>query len=338
MSQILSFSPSLTFAQQLDRSDPLHSFRSRFFLPRNEFSESIYLCGNSLGLQPRQARVYVQEELEKWSAVGVEGHFTGLRPWAKIDERVVELSAELVGAKYEEVVVMNSLSVNLHLMMVAFYRPDAKRFKIVMEDFAFCSDSHVVASQIKLHNRTVDECLICVKPRAGEDCIRHEDIVKTLQEHGESISLVLFAGVQFYTGQVFSLENIVKEAHKFGIKVGLDLAHAVGNIELKLHDWEVDFACWCSYKYLNAGPGGIGGCFVHEKYAHADFIRLAGWWGQESDVRFMMNPVHEPKPGAQGFQLSNPSVLNTVCLLASLELFSEAKMFMLRAKSEYGLP
>lgn len=264
--------------------------------------------------------------------MGVEGHFRGVRPWAENAERVTGYSAEVVGAKESEVAVMNSLSVNIHILLLTFYKPTNVRYKIIMEDFAFCSDQHIIHSQLVLNGRTLDD-LVLVKPRLNEHHIRTEDILSAINTHSDSLALVFFSGVHFYTGQAFDLKTIVAEGHKCGAVVGFDLAHAVGNILLQLHEWNVDFAAWCSYKYMNSGPGSIAGIFVHENHASKK-PALAGWWGQEPSVRFKMLGSHEPKLGAQGYQLSNPASLPSVCLEASLDLFHRAGMINLRRKSE----
>jgi kynureninase len=318
-------------AAELDQQDKLARFRYEFNIPRCERDiESVYLCGNSLGLLAKRSEAYVREEMDKWAKRGVEGHFEGKRPWADIDQTVVGFCAELAGAKVNEVAVMNSLTVNLHLLMVSFYRPSGKRFKIICEAMPFPSDTHALESQIKLHGLDPKEALVRI-PQKG-DYLTKEEILQCIREHAESTALILLPGVQYYTGQVFPLQDIAKLATELGIPFGVDLAHAMGNVVLKLHDWGVDFAAWCSYKYLNSGPGGIAGIFVHERNS-GKTPRLEGWWGQALENRFLMGQEHVPLPGAGVYQLSNPAVLPVVSLLGSLELFHEAGIENLRAKS-----
>lgn len=328
-------------ARVLDDEDELKEYRNQFHIPRTQprdqsTTPSLYLCGNSLGLQPKNLDVLIPQEMKKWQLYGVEGHTNGMYPWVKIDEFVTPLLAQIVGADTSEVACMDTLSVNLHLMMVAFYRPTAQRYKIMIESQAFCSDHHVVRSQLAVHGLKVEDSLISISPRANESCIRTEDIIDTIKQHGSTIALILLPGVQYYTGQLFDMEAITKAGHQQGCYVGFDLAHAVGNVPLHLHDWQVDFACWCSYKYLNAGPGSIAGIFVHERHGRKDsrdFPRFCGWWGQTIKDRFTMSCDWVGLPGAQGFQLSNPAVLPTICLLGSLQVFEQATMPRLRAKS-----
>jgi kynureninase len=322
------------FAAELDRADPLKAYRARFHIPQHEGRDEIYLCGNSLGLQPRDTQRYVQEELEDWQRFAVKGHFAGRRPWMPYHELFTEKTARLVGAKSLEVVNMNSLTVNLHLMMVSFYRPDKKRHKIVIERGAFPSDRYAVESQVRLHGLDPDKSLIELAPRKDDAYIPVEEIEALLAAEGGEIALLMLPGVQYYSGQVFDMARIAMAGHRAGCVVGFDLAHATGNIPLKLHDWDVDFAVWCNYKYMNAGPGAVAGCFVHERHAHAfDRPRLAGWWGHDKASRFRMGPEFTPMAGAEGWQLSNPPVLGLAPLLASLEIFDEAGMEALRAKS-----
>jgi kynureninase len=345
------------FADYLDSVDELASFRDEFLLPPNPHGpdKTIYLCGNSLGLQPKRLRSVVVGQLDKWSEQGVEGHFLEPTPWVDIDATVSLSMSKLVGAKQSEVVVMNSLTVNLHLMMSAFYRPTATRNKILIEKKAFPSDYHAVVSQIQLHGFDPKEALIEVAPRDGEVTLHQEDIEAVIAANGDSIALVLFSGIQYYTGQLFDIEKISAVAHAHGCMVGIDLAHAVGNVPLQLHDWGVDFACWCSYKYMNCGPGSIGGCFVHERFGngnapsqeatavsapqsaeHLRFadvdppqpLRLAGWWGHRYDDRFQMDPRFIPAQGVNGFRLSNPPVLLIACIRASLDLFDEVCLIL----------
>ena len=334
---------SEAFAAAMDERDELAGLRAKFLFPPapqtctdTTRKETLYLCGNSLGLQPKDTRKYVNEELDKWEQHGVEGHFTEPRPWVTIDETVQEMMANVVGARSHEVVVMNSLTTNLHLMMVAFYRPKGERYKILLEAKAFPSDEHAFQSQARFHGYDPDDALIRLSPRDGEQTLRTEDIERVLAEQGSCIATVLFSGVQYYTGQLFDIPRITAAAHAAGAEVGFDLAHAAGNAELKLHDWNVDFGVWCNYKYINAGPGAIGGCFVHERHA-GDTLetrpRFAGWWGHRKSDRFEMRPDFITMQGAVGYQLSNPPVFQIAALRASLDVFEEATMSRLRAKS-----
>ncbi|HEV7166087.1 MAG TPA: kynureninase [Gammaproteobacteria bacterium] len=321
-------------AAALDRDDPLATFRARFHLPQHTGRDEIYLCGNSLGLQPRSTERHMREELEDWQRLGVKGHFDGRRPWMPYHEFFAEGTARVVGAKPAEVVNMNSLTVNLHLMMTSFYRPTPKRHKIVIERGAFPSDRYAVESQIRLHGLDPDTSLIELTPGEGRSHIEESEIEALLAADGSAIALLMLPGVQYYSGQVFDMARITQAGHAVGCMVGFDLAHAVGNLPLKLHDWDMDFAVWCNYKYMNAGPGAVAGCFVHERHARDfDRPRLAGWWGHEKQTRFRMGPEFVPMAGAEGWQLSNPSVFGLAPLLASLEIFDEAGMERLRTKS-----
>lgn len=331
---------SKSFSEKMDFNDPLRHFCKEFHIakipPHNENSkQSIYLCGNSLGCMPKRAMTYVQEELTKWSLAGVEGHFTGDRPWVSIDEKCVQLLIPLVGAKKgTEIVVMNTLSVNCHLFFTSFFQPTKTRFKILMESQAFCSDHHIVRSQLNLHGLSESSSLIEIEPRIGESCIKIEDLLTVLEKEGDSIALVFLGGVNFFTGQFLDIKKITEAAHSKGCYVGFDLAHCIGNIPVKLHDWNVDFATWCHYKYCNSGPGCIAGAFLHEKHHYRnDLKRLDGWWGQKPSDRFDMRKIHSAILGAQAYQLSNPAVLPMVCLQASLELFQQANINNLRKKS-----
>jgi len=328
------------FATLLDSKDPLKSFRSEFYIPKDakregvdpEFGEapgySIYFCGNSLGLLSKRAESYVQEECQKWKKLGVEGHFNGKRPWATIDEEVTEKLVDIVGATdSSEVAVMNSLSCNLHMLLTSFYQPSKERFKIIMEDAAFCSDHHVIQSQVELRGLDKKSTIITVKPREGSHTLLTKDILDCIEEHSEEVALVFLGGVQYYTGQFYDLAKIAKKAHHHGALMGVDLAHAAGNVPLSLHDWEIDFAAWCTYKYLNAGPGSIGGIFVHKRFhgnKNNNLKIMAGWWGQKPKTRFQMKHEWEGIEGAQAWQVSNPAVLPTVCLQASLDIFKDA--------------
>ena len=321
-------------AAELDRADELAGFRARFHIPQHAGKDEIYLCGNSLGLQPKDTARYVQEELEDWQRLAVRAHFDGRRPWMPYHELFTERTAKVVGALPLEVVNMNSLTVNLHLMMTSFYRPTARRHKIVIERGAFPSDRYAVDSQLRLHGLDPDRSLIELKPSTGRAYIEESEIEALLAAEGESIALLLLPGVQYYSGQVFDMGRLTRAGHAAGCIVAFDLAHAVGNLPLKLHDWGVDFAVWCNYKYMNSGPGAVAGCFVHERHAR-DFERprLAGWWGHDKASRFRMGPEFVPMPGAEGWQLSNPPVLGLAPLLASLEIYDEAGMDRLRTKS-----
>ncbi|MBU0859481.1 MAG: kynureninase, partial [Alphaproteobacteria bacterium] len=330
------FRTDKSYAQALDAADPLRGFRDRFHIPHTkDGAESIYLCGNSLGLQPKATKDALLQELQDWQDLGVEGHFHARNPWLPYHEFLTESYARLVGASPLEVVAMNTLSVNLHLMMVSFYRPTTQRYKIIIEAHAFPSDRYAVQSQLLYHGFKPETDMIELKPRDGEVLLRTEDIESVIKEHGDSIALILLGGVNYYTGQVFDMERITQAGHAVGAVVGFDLAHAAGNIPLRLHDWGVDFACWCSYKYLNSGPGSVAGCFVHEKHAHnSDLPRFCGWWGHDKAIRFKMGPDFKAIPGAEGWQLSNPPILSLAAVKASLALFDEAGMDVLRAKSE----
>ena len=334
-SELKRESASLSFAKSLDERDPLRAFRERFYFPKNEAGEDLlYLCGNSLGLQPKNAKKNVLEEFEDWENLGVEGHFVGRRPWVSYHQPLAPLLADIVGAKEVEVVAMNSLTTNLHLLMATFYRPTKTRFKILIEKAAFPSDQYAVASQAHYQGLDPKEAIVEMEAREGETLIRTEDIEKYLEEEGQSVALVMFGGVNYYTGQAFDFPRIVEAGHKAGAIVGFDLAHAMGNLELKLHDWDVDFAVWCTYKYLNSGPGSVGGAFIHERFSEQkDLPRFAGWWGNEPETRFEMSDVFEPAKGANGWQLSNAPVFTMAIHLASLQLFAEAKMSRLREKS-----
>ena len=332
---MIQFTPDKQTAVALDSQDPLKGFRSRFHIPKHiNGTEAIYLCGHSLGLQPKSVRSCIEQELKDWETLGVEGHFHAKHPWMPYHELLAGQTARLVGALLSEVVVMNTLTVNLHLMMVSFYRPTGRRHKIVIESNAFPSDQYAVKSQIKYHGLDPSTSLIELSPHAREATSRSEDIERLIETEGESIALIMLGGVNYYSGQAFDMERIVKAGHKRGCAVGFDLAHAAGNIILKLHDWDVDFAVWCSYKYLNSGPGSLAGCFVHEKHANNSSLpRFAGWWGQNKKTRFLMGPDFDAIPGAEGWQLSNPPILSMAAVRASMEIFDEVGMEQLREKS-----
>jgi kynureninase len=329
------FENSASFAAATDAQDPLKNFREKFFIPKHsDGRDVIYFTGNSLGLQPKTVRAYIEQELKDWETLGVEGHFHAKNPWMPYHEFLTEQMARVVGAKPFETVVMNSLTVNLHLLMVSFYRPTAERHKIVIEAGAFPSDQYAVQSQIKFHGFDAENSLIELKPREGENCLLTQDIERTMAENAGSIALILLGGVNYYTGQAFDMRRIAEAGHLAGAVVGFDLAHAAGNIELQLHDWNVDFAAWCSYKYLNAGPGGVAGCFVHERHAERfELPRFAGWWGHDKETRFLMPPRFVPMRGAEGWQLSNPPIFQLAALRASLDIFAEAGMRALTEKS-----
>lgn len=322
------------FPIAMDQRDPLKDYRDRFLIPKTSSGDCIYLCGHSLGLQPKTAAAYVEQELKDWAALGVEGHFHAKNPWMRYHRLLTEQTAELVGAKPLEVVVMNSLTVNLHLMMVSFYRPTKERHKIVVERGAFPSDQYAVKSQISFHGFDPAASLIELTPRPGESCLHDEDIDALIEREGHEIALIMLGGVNYATGQAFDMARITRAGHARGCVVGFDLAHAAGNLLLKLHEWGPDFAVWCSYKYLNGGPGCIAGCFVHERYTHSwELPRFAGWWGHDEGSRFEMGPEFQPMPGVDGWQLSNPSIVSLAILRASMDIFHEAGIEQLRAKS-----
>lgn len=325
----------LDSANEMDANDPLRSFRERFYFPKaKDGVEPVYFTGNSLGLMPKKAREYVDEELDDWSRLAVAGHLNAKHPWLPYHEFLTEQMAAIIGAKPIEAVVMNSLTVNLHLLLVSFYRPTRDRYKIVIEKGAFPSDQYAVESQIRFHGHDPQTSLIELSPREGEASLRTEGIIETIEREGDAIALVMLGGVNYYTGQAFDMKSITAAGHKAGSVVGFDLAHAAGNLKLEMHDWDVDFAAWCSYKYLNGGPGAVGGAFVHERHAHSfDLPRFAGWWGHDKETRFLMGPEFKPLAGTEGWQISNPPILQMAALRASLEIFEEAGMDDLREKS-----
>ena len=334
----VNFSTDEDFALQLDADDPLRDFREEFYLPLGKDGKPvIYFAGNSLGLMPKSAKQIVDEELDNWAALGVDAHHATGTPWYSYHEALREPTARLVGAKPVEVIYMNSLTVNLHLMMATFYRPTKSRFKILMEEPAFPSDTYAIKTQILHHELDPKEALILARPRKGEFTIRSEDIVELIERHADDLAVVMFGAVNFFTGQLFDIEKIAAAAQKHGIIAGFDLAHAIGNVPLSLHDWNVDFAVWCSYKYLNAGPGAVAGAFVHERHAtNTKLPRLAGWFGNDPNTRFRLHlePDFIPVPSADGWQISNPPILSMAPLRASLAMFDEAGgMEPLRAKS-----
>jgi kynureninase len=330
----MKFENTLSFAKKLDKADPLKSFRHKFHIPKVNEKPSIYFTGNSLGLQPKSAKKFITEEMKSWAELGVEGHFYAKRPWLYYHKFTKKLLAAIVGAKPMEVVAMNQLTVNLHLMMVSFYNPTSKRYKILTEAGAFPSDQYAFESQLKFHGLKPNKALIELHPRKGEHTLRTEDILLAIDKHKNELALVIFGGVQYYTGQFFDLRKITDAGHRAGAVVGFDLAHAIGNVPLNLHRDEVDFAVWCSYKYLNSGPGGIAGAFVHERHGQNHSLsRFAGWWGHNEKERFKMKKGFEPMPGVDGWQLSNFPVVSGAVHLASLEIFQQAGIKNLRKKS-----
>ena len=331
----MTYNNSREFALELDKNDPLLSYQEKFHFPLQENGERhIYLCGNSLGLQSKITESFVIQELDDWKKLGVEGHFHARKPWLPYHEFLSESYSKIIGSKESEVVAMNTLSVNLHLMLVSFYRPDTLRNKIIIEGDAFPSDIYAVESHIRHHGLDPSESLIKLKPRRGEVTIRLEDVKSVIQQNADSVSLIMLGGVNYYTGQVFEMKEIAEEAHKHNILVGFDLAHAVGNIPLSLHDWNVDFAVWCSYKYLNSGPGSVAGVFIHEKHHSQDLERFAGWWGHDKESRFKMPDEFVPIKTAEGWQLSNPPILSLAAVRAALSIFDEVGMLSLVTKSK----
>ena len=329
-----SFEASLAYAQSLDQTDILFPFRERFHFPQHNGQDARYFCGNSLGLQPKSVSYLMEKELQDWAAHGVEGHFNAALPWFSYHHFFSERLARIVGATKDEVVAMNTLTVNLHLLMLSFYRPTGGRYKIIMEAGAFPSDQYAMETQVKMHGFDADDAIIEISPREGAHIIEEEDILAAIAEAGDSLAVVIMGGVNYYTGQFFDLKKIADAAHEVGAYAGFDLAHAVGNIPLHLHDWDVDFACWCSYKYLNSGPGGVGGVFVHEKYGDdPSFFRLAGWWGNDEKNRFKMKKGFVPQKGAASWQMSNAPVFNMVAHNAALDIFEKAGMAALKEKS-----
>mgnify|MGYP001213681333 FL=1 len=323
---MISFENTLDFAKEMDNQDPLKEYRNRFHFPDFHEKTIRYFTGNSLGLQPKSTKQYIQEELDDWAKYGVEGHFMSRRPWYSYHENLSNYTAEIVGAKPSEVVVTHSLTTNLHLLMVSFYQPQGRRTKIICEEKAFPSDQYALESQIK-HHQLPKEALVEVGPRKGEHLIREEDILNKIAEIGDELALVMIGGVNYYTGQLFDMKKIASAGHHVGAIVGFDLAHATGNINLHLHDWGVDFAAWCGYKYLNSSPGGVSGIFVHQRHENKpELNRFAGWWGHDKESRFLMEPGFKPMIGAEGWQLSNAPVLGMAAHLASLEIFHEAGM------------
>jgi len=321
----MDFQNNLDFALQLDQQDPLARFRDEFIIPQHNGSDMIYLCGNSLGLQPKATASVVAEQLDNWSKYAVEGWFDGDTPWMFYHKQLTNSLANIVGALPAEVVAMNTLTVNLHFLLVSFYKPNSKRFKIIMEGGAFPSDQYAVESQVRFHGYDPKEAIVEVFPRDREDTLRTEDILQKINENAGELALVLFGGINYYTGQFYDLEAITTAGHEAGAYVGFDLAHAAGNVPLKLHDWDVDFACWCSYKYINSSPGGISGAFIHKKhFGNAELNRFAGWWGYMEDKRFEMRPGFKPQEGAEGWQVSCAPVLLMAAHKAALNVFDAA--------------
>lgn len=326
----------LDYAKQQDQNDDLSIYRNQFYIPKDKHgNDLIYMTGNSLGLQPKTTKAYIDQELEDWANLGVEGHTQAKNPWLKYHEYLTESMANIVGAKPIEVVVMNTLTVNLHLMMVSFYQPTKTRYKILMEANAFPSDKYAVESQLRHHGLDDKEGLILWKARAGEELANYGDLEAIFKTHGHEIALVMIGGVNYYTGQFFDLKRITKLGHKHGCMVGFDCAHGAGNVELNLHDSGADFAVWCTYKYLNSGPGSLAGCFVHERHAHKkDLNRFTGWWSHSKETRFKMRDAFDQLPGAEGWQLSNPPILSMAAIKASLDMFNNVGIKKLVEKSK----
>ena len=332
-----TYQATAAFAANLDATDELKDYRNRFHIPSANGKSLIYFCGNSLGLQPKSTRAYLEQELTDWQNLGVEGHLHAKNPWLYYHHFLTDATARLVGAKPIEVVVMNSLTVNLNLLMISFYRPTAKRNKIMMEYMAFPSDQYAVENQVKFHGYNPNDAIIELMPREGENSIRTTDILAKIDEHKDELALIMIGGVNYYTGQLFDMATITSHAKNCSsdIVVGYDLAHATGNVKMQLHDWGVDFATWCSYKYLNSGPGGTSGVFVHEKHAENNLLpRLSGWWGNDESTRFKMQKGFIPQQGAAGWQMSNAQVLSMAAHRASLAIFDEVGMDKLIAKSK----
>lgn len=328
------FDLSREFATEQDQLDPLKTYREQFYFPQRNGRDAIYFCGNSLGLQAKNVKPAIEQELQDWQDLAVEGYWGAKNPWLYYQQYCSRPLTGIVGASQDELTVMNTLTVNLHLMMLSFYKPSKERFKVLMEAGAFPSDQYAVETQVKLHGFDPAAAIIEIAPRTGEHLIREEDIFEIIEQESSSLALILLGGINYYTGQLFNMQSITDAAHRVGAVAGFDLAHVVGNVPLKLHDWNVDFAVWCSYKYLNGGPGAVGGAFVHERHArNINQQRLGGWWGNEESTRFKMEKGFKPKSRAEGWQLSTAQVFNMVALKASLELFESAGMAALRDKS-----
>lgn len=330
----VDYEPTLEFARKQDDADPLKAFRDRFHFPSLGTSELVYFSGHSLGLQPKNARAAVELELDDWAKYGVEGHFHSTNPWYSYHERLTPPMAEIVGARGSEVVCMNSLTTNIHLLFVSFYRPTKTRYKIISEAKMFPSDRYLLETQAKFHGFDPDDAIIEVAPRDGEWLIREEDILESIAANADELAMVFFGGVNFFTGQLFNMPRLTEAAHAVNAIAGFDLAHAAGNVPLALHDWDVDFAAWCSYKYLNSSPGNVGAIFVHERHGkNFDLPRFGGWWGHDKDTRFQLKSGFKPMAGAEGWQLSNAPVLGMSAMRASLDVFADAGMHALRDKS-----
>jgi kynureninase len=330
-----NYKNALSFARDKDEQDPLAKYRNEFHFPTFHENGVVYFTGNSLGLQPKRTKEYILQELEDWAKWGVEGHFDARNPWFSYHELLTNKAAKIVGALDKEVVITHSLTTNLHLLMVSFYRPEGKRYKILCEGKAFPSDQYALESQVKFHGYDPKEAIIEIFPREGEHLIREEDILSSIEKQGDEIALIMIGGVNYYTGQLFDMKTITAAGHKVGAVVGFDLAHAAGNVEMHLHDWDVDFAAWCTYKYLNSSPGGVSGMFVHERHANnPNLPRFAGWWGHDKDVRFKMEPGFRPMEGAEGWQLSNAPILGMAAHLASLTIFDEVGMKAISQKRD----
>ena len=334
MTDQIRFEGNKAFALEMDSKDELRNFRDQYHIPKKEGKDAIYFCGNSLGLQPKEAAGLVENEMNRWRDLGVEGHFKGEWPWTQYHKAVVHAAMDIVGAKEEEIIHMNTLTVNLHLLMASFYKPTKERYLIIMEAGAFPSDQYVVESQVRMHGFDPETSIVEVSPVEGETLISTEQIKEVIRKNGDRTALVLLGGIQYFTGQCLDMAEISRVTHETGAFLGLDLAHAVGNVPLKLHEWGVDFAAWCTYKYLNSGPGAIGGVYIHEKYAtDPTFPRLAGWYGYNAATRFLMQKKFQATPTAEGWQLSNAPILSFAPLIASHSLFQQAGMERLRNKS-----
>lgn len=331
----MTYENSLNYALKLDEQDELAGYRNKFHIPVINGKETIYFTGNSLGLQPKSTIDYINIELQDWAKWGVEGHFNAKNPWFAYHEMFAKPLAKIVGAKEQEVVVMNNLTVNLNLLLVSFYRPTTERYKIICEAKAFPSDQYALEMQVKNAGLNPDEAIIEIAPREGGRTIHNEDIIKAIEDAGSSLACVMIGGVNYFTGQVFDMKAITAAAHKVGANCGFDLAHGAGNIELKLHDWDVDFACWCSYKYLNSGPGGVSGVFINERHCNnSDLPRFAGWWGQEKETRFLMEKGFKPIKSAEAWQMSNAPVLSMAAHKAAIDIFDEVGMEKLLKKQK----
>lgn len=330
----MQYEPTLAFARSLDDADPLRAYRDKFHFPSLETPELVYFTGHSLGLQPKSVRAAVELELDEWAKYGVEGHFDSTNPWYSYHELLTPPMAELVGANESEVVCMNSLTTNIHLLFVSFYRPTKTRYKIISEARMFPSDRYLLETQTRFHGFAPDDAIVEIAPREGEQLIREDDILAAIDRHADELAMVFFGGANYFTGQLFNMQRLTEAAHAVDAVAGFDLAHAAGNVPLALHDWDVDFAAWCSYKYLNSGPGNVGGIFVHERHGKRfDLPRFGGWWGHDKSTRFQMQSGFQPMEGAEGWQISNVPILGMAAMKASLEMFAEVGMQALRDKS-----